>query len=93
MLPLLDSHESPKPLDLEDLERRLTLQEEKISTVLAADAPDDLMLSIRRDMDRALEPYCRKMDAGQRVLLEKQYQQKRLYDEFGIPRLSLFYLV
>jgi hypothetical protein len=99
MLPLLDSPEKfelPEPrntLDLEDLERRLTLQEEKISAALAGDAPDDLLLSIRREMDRALGPYSRKMDAGQRALLEKQYQQKRLYDEFRIPRLSLFYLV
>jgi hypothetical protein len=85
--------DSLEALNLEDLERRLTLQEEKISAVLAADTPDDLLLSIRRDMDRALGPYSRKMDAGQRGLLEKQYQQKRLYDAFGIPRLSLFYLV
>jgi hypothetical protein len=90
MLLLLDS---PESLDLEDLERRLTVQEEKISATLAATVPDDFLLSIRRDMDRALGPYSRKMDAGQRAQLEKQYQQKRLYDEFGIPRLSLFYLV
>jgi hypothetical protein len=96
MLPLLESPQSPAPpqaLDLEDLERRLTLQEEKISATLATDAPDDLMLFIRRDTDRALGPYSRKMGAGQRAMLEKQYQQKRLYDAFRIPRLSLFYLV
>ncbi len=96
MLPLLESLESPEPpqaLDLEDLERRLTLQEEKLSATITANAPNDLMLSIRRDTDRALGPYSRKMDAGQRALLEKQYQQKRLYDAFRVPRLSLFYLV
>jgi hypothetical protein len=88
-LPLLDL---PGALDLEDLERRMTVLEEKLSAALAADADDEAMLSIRREMDRSLAPYRRKMTGEQLVQLERQYLQKRTFEHFGVPRLSLFYL-
>jgi hypothetical protein len=88
-LPLLDS---PAALDLEDLERRLTILEEKLAAALSADANDEILLAIRREMDRSLAPYRRKMSAEQLAQLERQYTQKRLFENFGIPRLSLFYL-
>lgn len=80
------------PLDLEDLERRLTVLEEKLAAALSADADENVMLSIRREMDRSLAPYRRKMSAEQLAQLERQYTQKRLYEHFDVPRLSLFYL-
>ena len=81
-----------QPLDLEDLERRLTVLEEKLSAALSADADEDAMLAIRREMDRSLAPYRRKMSADQLAQLERQYMQKRLFEFFEVPRLSLFYL-
>lgn len=89
VLPLLDS---PGALNLEDLERRLTVLEEKLSATLAADADEEALLEIRREMDRSLAAYRRKMSADQLALLERQYTQKRLFERFGVPRLSLFYL-
>ena len=80
------------PLDLEDLERRLTVLEEKLSATLSADADENELLAIRREMDRSLAPYRRKMSAEQLAQLERQYTQKRLYEYFDVPRLSLFYL-
>jgi hypothetical protein len=88
-LPLLDA---PGALDLEDLERRLTVLEEKLSAALSADADEETMLAIRRDMDRSLAPYRRKMSAEQLTQLERRYVQKRLFEYFEVPRLSLFYL-
>lgn len=79
-------------LDLEDLERRLTVLEEKLTASVMAAAEEDTMLAERREMDRALAPYRRKMKAEQLAQLEKQYLQKRLFERYGIPRLSLFYL-
>jgi len=79
-------------LDLEDLERRLTVLEEKLSATLSADADENELLAIRREMDRSLAPYRRKMSAEQLAQLERQYTQKRLYEYFDVPRLSLFYL-
>jgi hypothetical protein len=89
ILPLLDP---ATPLDLEDLERRLTVLEEKLTAALSADANEEILLSVRREMDRSLAPYRRKMSAEQLSQLERQYTQKRLFEEFGAPRLSLFYL-
>jgi hypothetical protein len=88
-LPLLDA---PGALGLEDLERRMTVLEEKLSAALAADADEEALLTIRREMDRSLAPYRRKMSAEQLAQLERQYTQKRLFEHFDVPRLSLFYL-
>jgi hypothetical protein len=88
-LPLLDT---PSGVDLEDLERRLTIVEEKLTAALVAGAPEDFLLEIRREMDRQLAPYRRKMNAAQLAQLERQYMQKRLWERYNLPRLSLFYL-
>ena len=88
-LPLIDS---PATLDLEDLERRLSVLEEKLMAALSADADEEALLAIRREMDRSLAPYRRKMSVEQLAQLERQYKQKRLFEQFGVPRLSLFYL-
>ena len=84
--------DAPGTLDLEDLERRLTILDEKIQALLTSHAPEELMLKIRREVDGQLAMYRRKMMADQLAMVEKQYAQKRLLEEFGIPRLSLFYL-
>jgi hypothetical protein len=88
-LPAVDT---PGAVDLEDLERRVTVLEEKLAAALSADADEEAMLGIRREMDRALAPYRRKMSAEQLWQLERQYLQKRLFEYFEVPRLSLFYL-
>lgn len=90
MVPLLDS---PAQLDLEDMERRLTILEEKLTATLTAGADENALLDIRREMERALAPYRRKMSAEQLALLERQYVQKRLFEKYDVPRLSLFYLM
>ena len=82
----------PGKLDLEDLERRLTILDDKLQAALTSHAPEEMMLKIRREMDGQLAAYRRKMKAEQLALIEKQYVQKRLLEEFGLPRLSLFYL-
>jgi hypothetical protein len=84
--------DSGGPLDLEDLERCLTVLDEKIHALLLLHANQDLLFRLRREMDGALAAYRRKMKAEQLALVEKQYLQKRLLEEFRIPRLSLFYL-
>jgi hypothetical protein len=84
--------ESPGALDLEDLERRLTVIEEKLSAALTSCAPEEFLLEIRREMDQQLAPYRRKMSSAQLAQLERQYMQKRLWERYNLPRLSLFYL-
>lgn len=89
LVPLTDA---PGALDLEDLERRLAVLEEKLTAALSADADEETLLAVRREMDRSLAPYRRKMSAEQLAQLERQYTQKRLFEQFDVPRLSLFYL-
>jgi hypothetical protein len=89
MLPLIDTRGA---LDLEDLERRLTVVEEKLTAALTANAPEEFLVDVRREMDRQLAPYRRKMTAAQLSQLERQYVQKRLWERYNVPRLSLFYL-
>jgi len=84
--------QTPGTPDFEDLERRLTILDERIHAALMGAASEDVMLRIRREMDAQLAVYRRKMRAEQLALIERQYIQKRLLEEFKLPRLSLFYL-
>jgi hypothetical protein len=77
---------------LEDLERRLTVLEEKLFAALLAGTPDDEMVTVRSEADRELAPYRRKIPAAQIDQLLKQYIHKRLLERYGLPRLSLFYM-
>jgi len=77
---------------LEDLERRLTVAEEKLFAVLLAATPDEQIVAVRAEADRELAPYRRKMQAPQIEQLLKQYLHKRLLEKYGLPRLSLFYM-
>jgi hypothetical protein len=88
-LPLIDAEGA---LDLEDLERRMTVLEEKLTASILAEADEQVMLDVRREMDRSLGSYRRKMSAEQLAQLERQYKQKKLFEHFEVPRLSLFYL-
>jgi hypothetical protein len=77
---------------LEDLERRLTVLEEKLFAVLLTSTPDEEIVSIRAEADRDLAPYRRKMSGAQIDQLQKQYVNKRLLEKYHLPRLSLFYM-
>ena len=81
-----------KSLRLEDLERRLTVLEEKLFAALLAATPDDELVTVRAEADRDLAPYRRKMPAAQIDQLMKQYIHKRLLEKYNLPRLSLFYM-
>jgi hypothetical protein len=85
--------ESPATLDLEDLERRFTALEEKLLAAATMYASDETQLGIRREMDRQLSPYRRKMTSAQLAQIERQYIHKRMFEVFSLPRLSLFYLL
>jgi len=83
--------DAPGTLPLEDLERQLGILDDKIYAALLTHADENLLLKIRREVDSQLSAYRRKMKADQLALVERQYSQKRLLDEFQLPRLSLYY--
>ena len=77
---------------LENLERRLTVMEEKLFAALLAATPDEQIVAVRAEADHELAPYRRKMSAPQIEQLMKQYLHKRLLERYALPRLSLFYM-
>jgi hypothetical protein len=77
---------------LEDLERRLTVLEEKLFALLMAATPDAELVQVRAEADRDIALYRRNMTAPQVEQLHKQYVHKRLLERCGVPRLSLFYM-
>ena len=83
--------EAPGRVDLEDIERRLTVLDEKVHAALLTQSGEELLLKIWREVDSQLAAYRRKMKAEQLALVEKQYLHKRLLDEYQLPRLSLYY--
>jgi len=89
---LVTSLADTKSLQMEDLERRLTVAEEKLFAALLAATADEALYQVRAEADRDLAPYRRKMTAPQIEQLHKQYVHKRLLEQYRVPRLSLFYM-
>ncbi len=81
-----------QPPRLEDLERHLTVLEERLFAALLASIDDADLLAVRKDADRDLAPYRSKMTAAQIEQLHKQYVHRRLLERWKLPRLSLFYM-
>lgn len=77
---------------VEDLERRLTVLEEKLVAAIRSTQSDADLYSIREDLDCELKPYRGKMTAEQLSMLERRYLDTALLKQAGMPRLSLFYL-
>lgn len=84
--------ESGAPPAMEDLERRLTVMEEKLFAALLASTSEAALLAVRTEADRDLAPYRSRMTTPQIEQLHKQYVHKRLLEQHGLPRLSLFYM-
>ena len=89
---LADEIEAKPAARLEDLERRLTVLEEKLFAMLLASTPDEEIVAVRAEADRDLVPYRSKMSAAQIDQLQRQYVHKRLLEKYNLPRLSLFYI-
>ncbi|MCU1306470.1 MAG: hypothetical protein JWN45_1165 [Acidobacteriaceae bacterium] len=86
---LISAGESPK---LEDLERQLTVMEEKLFASLLTSTADAELLEVRAQADRDIAPYRSKMISAQIEQLHRQYVNKRLLERAKLPRLSLFYM-
>ena len=78
--------------NLEDLDRTLTVLEEKLFAGLMATAPEAELVELRAQADRELAPYRGKMVAVQIRQIQQQFLQKRLLEARNLPRLSLFYM-
>lgn len=78
--------------NLEELDQRLTALEDKVSALARTLLAEEDLFRMRRELDLQLKPYRSKMTVDQIARLEKSYLDKKVYDHFQLPRLSLFYI-
>ncbi|MGA8042337.1 MAG: hypothetical protein WCA37_05985 [Terracidiphilus sp.] len=79
-------------LNLETLERTLTVLEEKLFAALTAAAPEEILVALKEHAARELAPYRSRMSAVQLRQVERQFVQKQLLARYDLPRFSLFYM-
>ena len=83
---------APCAWNLEDLDRTLSILEEKLFAALLTATPEEQLTVLRTQADRELAPYRGKMQAIQIKQVQQQFLQKRLLEANALPRLSLFYM-
>ena len=77
---------------LEDLERRLTVLEEKLFAVLMAATPDEELVKIRAEADRDHRSVSAQHDGSADRTAAQTVCAKTPAGACGVPRLSLFYM-
>jgi hypothetical protein len=77
---------------LEELDRTLSVLEEKMFAALMTATPEQGLVALREQATRELAPYRGKMQAVQIKQVQQQFLQKRLLEARKLPRLSLFYM-
>jgi hypothetical protein len=83
---------SDKPLPLDELNRTLTVLEERLLSTLHSTASEEELTALRAQADSELAPYLSRMSAVQLKQVQTQFLHKRLLEARGLPRLSLFYM-
>ena len=79
-------------VNLEGLERSLTVLEEKLYAALKAAAPETLLVGLKEHAALELAPYRSRMGVVQLRQVEQQFERKQLLVHYNLPRLSLFYM-
>ncbi|MEP6715692.1 MAG: hypothetical protein ABJC09_08955 [Terriglobia bacterium] len=78
--------------DLESLEERLTMLEQKLIAAARSRQTEDQALAARRELESYLSPYKRRMTGPQISMLQSQFMDRNVLESAHLPRLSLFYL-
>ena len=92
LLSLAEAAERDQLGDIEAVEQRLTVLEERLTAAARQQLSEEQLLEARQEMERQLAPYRGKMTADQLALFEKQYLDRKCLETCGLPRLSLFYM-
>jgi hypothetical protein len=86
------AEEKEAEMNLEGLERSLTVLEEKLYAALRAAAPEALLVGLKEHAALELAPYRSRMGVVQLRQVEQQFERKQLLVHYNLPRLSLFYM-
>jgi hypothetical protein len=77
---------------LEDLDRTLTVLEERMVDALRCAAKEGELVAIRKQADTELAPFRSRMSAVQLRQVQQQFLTRKLLQMHSLPRLSLFYM-
>jgi len=77
---------------LEELDRTLSVLEEKMFAALLTSTREEALFALREQAARELAPYRGKMQAVQIKQVQQQFLQKKMLEANKLPRLSLFYM-
>ena len=77
---------------LEDLDRTLTVLEERMVDALRCAAKESELVAIRKQADTELAPFRSRMSAVQLRQVQQQFLTRKLLQMHSLPRLSLFYM-
>jgi hypothetical protein len=76
-----------------DAEQVLVALEEKLIAILRVAADESVLIEVKREIDGELAPFRSTMTTQQLAMLEQQLSKRKLLERYGVPRLSLFYLM
>jgi hypothetical protein len=79
-------------MTLEELDRHLTVLEERMVEAVRARANDAELVALRQQADSEIAPFRSRMTAVQLRQVQQQFLTRRLLQMHLLPRLSLFYM-
>lgn len=79
-------------MTLEELDRNLTVLEERMVEALRAQASEAELVGLRQQADTEMAPFRSRMSAVQLRQVQQQFLTRRLLQTHSLPRLSLFYM-
>ena len=77
---------------LDELDRNLTVLEERLHAGVVANLPEADLVALREAADREVGAFRGQMGAVQTRQVREGLLHKRLFEAHGLPRLSLFYM-
>ena len=81
-----------RSLDYEALELKLNTLEERILAGIFSGMSEESLLKAKQETRQEIHRHQRGLKAEHIAMLEGKLMRKKLLQEFGVPRLSLFYL-
>jgi hypothetical protein len=79
--------------DLRSAETSLNALEEKLMAIMKIAADELSLIDTEREVEANLSPFRSKMTVEQLAMLKQQLWKRKLMERYGVPRLSLFYLI
>ena len=84
--------QASRSLDYEALELKLNTLEERVLAAIFSGMSEESLLEAKQETRQEIHRNKRGLKAEHIAMLEGKLMRKKLLQEFGIPRLSLFYL-